>query len=57
MRFVSRLAATAAIGGALAVAPLASANPTHGFSNLTWLKLVPKVWGGDGVDEGLDFRG
>lgn len=33
MRFVSRLAATAAIGSALAVAPLASANPTHGFSN------------------------
>ena len=24
---------------------------------LTWLKLVPKGWGGDGVDEGLDFRG
>lgn len=26
-------------------------------TNLTWLKLVPKGWGGDGVDEGLDFRG
>lgn len=33
MRFISRLAAAAVIGGALTVAPLASANPSQGFSN------------------------
>ena len=30
---------------------------TEELCYLTWLKLVPKGWGGDGVDEGLDFRG